>query len=234
MTEKQKQLIESIKDYYNQHGFISKLKFPGSTTISRYFGSWNKALSLAGIPTRERVTERVELTCKKCGASFTRPQSGVQPNNFCNKSCAASYNNRVPKRKKTVKQVCQNIVEKEKKTCIKCEAVLIGNQQKFCSRKCGNDVLQSYDVQKAKAESRKKEYVLRAGGCCSRCGYDDNLAALVFHHLDPSVKSFQLDARSLSNRTREKIESEFLKCILLCANCHSVEHHPHLNNWIDN
>jgi len=107
MTEKQKQLIESLKDYYNQHEFISKLKFPRSTTINRHFGSWNKALSQAGIPTRERVTERVELACKKCGASFTRPQSGVQQNNFCNKSCAASYNNRVQKRKNKPKQECE-------------------------------------------------------------------------------------------------------------------------------
>ena len=32
------------------------------------------------------------------------------------------------------------------------------------------------------------------GGKCEICGYDKNLAALDFHHLDPNQKDFEIDA----------------------------------------
>lgn len=28
------------------------------------------------------------------------------------------------------------------------------------------------------------------GGCCSKCGYRDNIAALDFHHINPEEKDF--------------------------------------------
>lgn len=38
-----------------------------------------------------------------------------------------------------------------------------------------------------------------------------------------------LDARTLERHSDEEINTEFNKCILLCANCHSEQHHPDLN-----
>lgn len=75
---------------------------------------------------------------------------------------------------------------------------------------------------------RKKRFVVIAGGGCVRCGYRRNLAALTWHHVDPSIKSFNLDVRALSNRSEEEIRIELEKCILLCANCHAEEHFPAL------
>lgn len=73
------------------------------------------------------------------------------------------------------------------------------------------------------------------GGKCEKCGYNHNLAALEFHHLDPSTKEFTLDARNLERHSDEQILEEFNKCILLCANCHATHHHPELNmSNIDN
>jgi predicted HNH restriction endonuclease len=63
-------------------------------------------------------------------------------------------------------------------------------------------------------------------GSCKNCGYSKNHAALEFHHVDLSTKSFQLDLRSLSNRRWSVIVEEAKKCILLCSNCHAELHNP--------
>lgn len=81
-----------------------------------------------------------------------------------------------------------------------------------------------YAKQKERALSRKLELIVLKGGKCEKCGYDKNIAALEFHHLDPSIKSFQLDSRHLSNTTKEKILEELEKCILVCSNCHRELH----------
>jgi len=60
------------------------------------------------------------------------------------------------------------------------------------------------------------------GGECLICGYNKHLAALQFHHTDPKHKDFGI--ADFRNRSFEKLKSELDKCILLCANCHSIEH----------
>lgn len=61
------------------------------------------------------------------------------------------------------------------------------------------------------------------GGKCKRCGYHKCLAALEFHHEDPSQKDFAI---SMSGQTRswERIQKELDKCILVCSNCHKEIH----------
>jgi hypothetical protein len=65
----------------------------------------------------------------------------------------------------------------------------------------------------------------RLGGRCKICGYDKCLTALEAHHVDPSIKDFNIsDVTSV-----ERIEVELEKCVLLCANCHREVHdglHP--------
>lgn len=74
------------------------------------------------------------------------------------------------------------------------------------------------------AVTRRRQRVKRIlveefGGACTLCGYRDCIAALQFHHLDPSTKSFGLGSRGLA-RALEKVRAEAQKCVLLCANCH--------------
>ena len=83
-----------------------------------------------------------------------------------------------------------------------------------------------------RAISRKRELINLMGGKCSLCGYNKNYAALEFHHVDPSQKAFQLDARHLSNTAMDDIIKESEKCILVCSNCHKEIHYPDLQTSI--
>jgi hypothetical protein len=66
----------------------------------------------------------------------------------------------------------------------------------------------------------KRILVEEAGGKCCLCGYDRSLAALEFHHLDPTSKSFGLAHRGIT-RSIEEVRREARKCILVCSNCHA-------------
>jgi transposase len=78
---------------------------------------------------------------------------------------------------------------------------------------------------RAEAVSRRRRKVKEllveeAGGKCALCGYARHPAALQFHHLDPSTKSFGLGVRGIT-RAIGKLREEASKCVLLCANCHA-------------
>jgi transposase len=66
----------------------------------------------------------------------------------------------------------------------------------------------------------KRILVEEAGGRCSVCGYDRCVAALEFHHLDPSEKRFALSHRGVA-RSLAKARAEASKCVLVCSNCHA-------------
>jgi transposase len=66
----------------------------------------------------------------------------------------------------------------------------------------------------------KQVLVDEAGGRCRCCGYDRCLAALTFHHVDPSTKRFGVGGRGLT-RSMAILREEAAKCVLLCANCHA-------------
>jgi hypothetical protein len=78
-----------------------------------------------------------------------------------------------------------------------------------------------YRSQKRRRKRRKNELVALAGGRCVDCGYAACIAALEFHHRDPSTKEFGVGNFGGS---LEKLMAEFVKCDLLCANCHRIRH----------
>jgi DNA-binding transcriptional ArsR family regulator len=85
----------------------------------------------------------------------------------------------------------------------------------------------SYRCKRCRAErvSRRRRrmkalLVEEAGGRCIVCGYDRCVAALQFHHLDPSAKSFGLAHRGFTRSIREA-RREAEKCVLVCSNCHA-------------
>ena len=59
---------------------------------------------------------------------------------------------------------------------------------------------------------------------CSECGYKKNPVALQFHHVDPSTKLYNVACMRRSSYVQwGRIKTEMRKCIVLCANCHSIE-----------
>jgi len=72
-------------------------------------------------------------------------------------------------------------------------------------------------------------------GSCVRCGYDEHPRALDFHHIDPSHKKFRIsnfiDARGFSDKNKKELLEELKKCIVLCANCHRLEHSDYWTEW---
>ena len=86
------------------------------------------------------------------------------------------------------------------------------------------------EANKASVIKRRKQNKLLLveykGGKCERCGYDKCVAALEFHHLDPTTK----ESKNLGTTAAiEKQKAEADKCILVCANCHREIHHEQYN-----
>jgi len=74
----------------------------------------------------------------------------------------------------------------------------------------------------------KRKLIERAGGCCVLCGYDRHPAALHFHHVDPSTKSFVLSRQGVTRSFSEAV-AEADKCVLLCGNCHAEVEAGHID-----
>jgi len=66
------------------------------------------------------------------------------------------------------------------------------------------------------------------GGKCKKCGWHGNQAAFQFHHKNSQEKDFIIG--SVANKSWDLIKKEINKCVLLCANCHAVEHSTKLGD----
>lgn len=73
-------------------------------------------------------------------------------------------------------------------------------------------------------ENRKKLKELFGGKwVCAHCGFTHpTTAPFDFHHVDPSEKEHT--PSQIIHYNWERVEREYSKCILLCANCHRIEH----------
>jgi len=116
---------------------------------------------------------------------------------------------------------------KNTKTCTQCFQTLPRTLEYFHSngkhyfsskcKPCHNEYNKNRDNRTRKWYKEYKQTLF-----CVQCGFDD-YRALVFHHRDPSTKSFTVSNHT--NRSRENLLNEIAKCDVLCANCHSIVHH---------
>jgi hypothetical protein len=74
-----------------------------------------------------------------------------------------------------------------------------------------------------KALLKEEWYTFKRTLKCTKCGFD-HIAALDFHHEDPSKKEHNVN-RLISNGQYRKAYEEIKKCIVLCANCHRIHHY---------
>jgi len=75
----------------------------------------------------------------------------------------------------------------------------------------------------------KRDYIIKHGGKCCICGYNDLsvMAVFDFHHTDPSKKEFELSTfiyRSSLKTDLTEWKHEIDKCVIVCSNCHRKIH----------
>lgn len=81
-------------------------------------------------------------------------------------------------------------------------------------------------LRRLRIKIRAVEYL---GGKCINCGFNKHIAALEFHHLDKEGKEFNI-SRSSHSVSWDKLKLELDKCIILCSNCHQIEHSKYDEN----
>jgi hypothetical protein len=96
---------------------------------------------------------------------------------------------------------------------------------------CGNKI-KSYDGHSGRTKcgsctTKLRRYrtklagIALLGGKCNRCGFNKHHVALEFHHPDDN-KEFAIG--NVANKAWSVVKKEILKCELLCANCHRINH----------
>lgn len=72
----------------------------------------------------------------------------------------------------------------------------------------------------------KQEYIDKTtGGKCECCGDIYPVDVMEFHHKEPVNKRFGLDnSRWCSKAPSQRTLDEAAKCVILCSNCHRLEH----------
>ena len=85
-----------------------------------------------------------------------------------------------------------------------------------CRARCGSC---NTKIRRYRTKAAAIKYL---GGKCMECGWRGNQAALQFHHINFKKKDFSIG--NVANKSWNTIKLELQKCILLCANCHSITH----------
>jgi len=117
---------------------------------------------------------------------------------------------------------CKNGVDS---TCKKCQI-----KKSYQWKKDNPENLKQQQVRQfEKRMARKKELQewvnnkkLEIG--CSICGYKEFAECLQYHHIDKGNKKNTISTLLSSFYTKERIQEEIDKCIVLCANCHAILH----------
>ena len=126
--------------------------------------------------------------------------------------------------------------------CKNCDVDISEKKDKrtiFCTRSCANkfnlpkiktgkDLKKKRDADTARTKRHRLALKLKAveykGGECCKCGYNNCIQALDFHHVNEVDKSFNISRATTKKMPWKKIKIELDKCILVCANCHREIH----------
>lgn len=116
------------------------------------------------------------------------------------------------------------------KTCTHCKTSKPESEFYVIKSKSRNERLWTY-CKSCESKRKKQQLIGFKRQCleyknqfsCSICGYDKNITALDFHHIEPDEKDFTIS--SVRNMfLNERIKKELDKCQVLCANCHREVH----------
>lgn len=76
---------------------------------------------------------------------------------------------------------------------------------------------------------RKQKVVEYFGSICFRCKQSFPQYVFEFHHLDPKKKD--VNPSVALARSEKRMWEELNKCIMLCSNCHKIEHWGEREEW---
>ena len=77
------------------------------------------------------------------------------------------------------------------------------------------------DIKQAKKNAEFIAKKKMEKGCC-KCGFNKHPSAIEFNHLEDKKHNISRIARS--GVPQNVLDEEIKKCIILCANCHRIEH----------
>jgi len=169
----------------------------------------------------QKVVKHMIRICEKCNREFKIKKRGSYARRYC-----FDCNPFISHRYNTTNDV-------SKKCLNKCKRMLPNTEEYFIkfSDKSGeylSSICRDCNRQNVKQRQVRKKILamqLYGNNQCDLCGYDKNLAAIEFHHKDPTSKDGRVTRLSLN-----KMKIEIKKCILVCANCHREIHYGlHLN-----
>lgn len=150
--------------------------------------------------------------CKKCDAAFpvrvliNGKYKDLRRRSYCLSCSPWGEKNGYALRKQKTRNI------ENTKDCVICNKTFNWTKNDVCSS-CRTCYLRY---------CQKKKAVESLGGKCEKCGEDD-FWLLTFHHSDPDEKSFNL-ASMWGQIEWNSMVSEIEKCVLLCLNCHRLEH----------
>jgi hypothetical protein len=171
---------------------------------------------------RETLAFLIEegLSTNQIASKFNKSQTTIRYwlNKYNLKTKYKSFKNISPEEK----------IDKDKQYCDICKIKLTdenaylkkGKNREVFHNQCKECYSQYLFKRRSNFKKKQVEY---GGNKCKRCGYNKNLTALEFHHLDPNIKEF--NPSSSISRSWNLVKEELDKCILLCSNCHREEHH---------
>ena len=86
--------------------------------------------------------------------------------------------------------------------------------------RCKKCAVEAVSRRRRQVKMKAVEYM---GGKCAHCGERHPSCVYDFHHTDPTQKDFGISTKGHC-RSWDSIVSELDKCVMLCANCHRIEH----------
>lgn len=182
-----------------------------------------KGIKFTDLNFKKYLYDQQNKLCLNCGELI--PYKNSEEKKFCNKSCAASYNNKIRTRKviKTPKikidklSIKKQIIKKESRVnfCLWCSNVIV--KRKYCNNICIenlrylNKFLDWY--YNSENFTIKNPYLIKSfietiyGYKCNDCGISSYLGQKIALQLE------HIDGNALNNK-KENV-------CLLCCNCHS-------------
>jgi hypothetical protein len=85
--------------------------------------------------------------------------------------------------------------------------------------------MKNFNQTTVRGRRRKDTYIFnKVNGKCELCNNQWPSDVLCFHHLDPNTKLMELNAKTWGSRKLKILLDEAEKCVILCMNCHTLEH----------